>query len=73
MTDRAHVPGEMVSMVYLPGVLCEWQGPNMQNLDDSSSKGILPRVAQCIFEFIQAADETSEFLIKLSMVRISIS
>ncbi|CAM6042624.1 unnamed protein product [Sphagnum compactum] len=46
------------------------EGPNMQNLDDSSSKGILPRVAQCIFEFIQAADETSEFLIKLSMVEI---
>ncbi|CAK9870580.1 unnamed protein product [Sphagnum jensenii] len=46
------------------------EGPNMQNLDDSSAKGILPRVAQCIFEFIQAADETSEFLIKLSMVEI---
>ncbi|KAH8969266.1 hypothetical protein BDL97_02G024500 [Sphagnum fallax] len=40
----------------------------MENLDDSSAKGILPRVAQCIFEFIQAADETSEFLIKLDLL-----
>lgn len=36
--------------------------------DDPLRKGILPRVAQCIFGSIAEADESVEFLIKLSMV-----
>ena len=31
---------------------------------------ILPRVTQCIFDFIEKANEAIEFLIKLSMIVI---
>lgn len=37
---------------------------------DPGLKGILPRVTQYIFDFIEKADEAVEFLIKLSMVRV---
>eukprot|EP01018_Ginkgo_biloba_P012352 Gb_28105 [translate_table: standard] len=37
---------------------------------DQQQKGILPRVVECIFATIEAADATSEFIIKLSMVEI---
>ncbi|KAG0613276.1 hypothetical protein M758_6G090100 [Ceratodon purpureus] len=45
------------------------EGPSMQT-NDPDLKGILPRVTQCIFDFIEQPDETIEFLIKLSMVEI---
>ncbi|KAG0620476.1 hypothetical protein M758_4G218800 [Ceratodon purpureus] len=45
------------------------EGPGLQT-NDPDLKGILPRVTQGIFDFIEQADETIEFLIKLSMVEI---
>ncbi|CAM6100425.1 unnamed protein product [Calypogeia fissa] len=45
------------------------EGPDML-IDSAEMKGILPRVAQSIFEFIEDTNATSEFILKLSMVEI---
>ncbi|CAM6114745.1 unnamed protein product [Calypogeia fissa] len=45
------------------------EGPDML-VDSAEMKGILPRVAQSIFEFIEDTNATSEFILKLSMVEI---
>ncbi|KAH9317368.1 hypothetical protein KI387_019137, partial [Taxus chinensis] len=45
------------------------EGPGILT-SDQQKKGILPRVIECIFASIEAADTTSEFIIKLSMVEI---
>ncbi|XP_057830175.2 kinesin-like protein KIN-1 isoform X4 [Cryptomeria japonica] len=45
------------------------EGPSILTTDQQQ-KGILPRVIEYIFTSIEAADTTSEFIIKLSMVEI---